>query len=80
MSNIHLRDLPPATLQVLKDLAQAEGRSLNAELVLLLNAEADRIAQLQDFLANVTARRPRKAVDLEALIQDDRAARGKGVL
>ena len=37
MTNVHLRDLPPGTLEILKDAARMEGRSLNAELVRLLN-------------------------------------------
>lgn len=75
MSNVHLRELPPATLQVLKDTALAQGRSLNAELVRLLNAEAERIIRTRDFLTHVQPKKPRKPVDLERLIQEDRQAR-----
>lgn len=75
MSNVHLRELPPATLQVLKDAALANGRSLNAELVWLLNEEAGRILRTRDFLAHVKPRNPRKPVDLERLIREDRRTR-----
>jgi len=80
LANLHLRELPPETLIVLKALALANGRSLNAELVLLLNEEADRITRMRTFLATVKPRKPRKAVDLESLIQEDRSARLEGLL
>lgn len=75
MSNVHLRELPPATLQILKDAALANGRSLNAELVWLLNGEAERLQRTRDFLAHVKPRKPRKPVDLERLIREDRRTR-----
>jgi len=76
MTNIHLREVPPAALAVLKLTAQANGRSLNAELVHLLTEEAEHLQRAQDFLNNVKPRKARRPVDLEALIQegrDDRA-------
>ena len=75
MPNIHLRDLPPVSLEILKDSAQTHGRSLNAELVKLLNEEADRIRRTQDFIENVKPRKTRKPVDLERLIREDRESR-----
>jgi plasmid stability protein len=75
MPNLHLRELPPSTLEILKGAALAHGRSLNAELVLLLNEEAESIRRTQDFLVNVKPRKPRKPVDLEALIREDREDR-----
>lgn len=80
MPNIHLRDLPPVTLEILKDTAQAHGRSLNAELLSLLNEEADRIRRTHDFLKNVQPRKLRKPVDLEALIREDREFRTSSAL
>ncbi|MEI7614871.1 MAG: Arc family DNA-binding protein [Betaproteobacteria bacterium] len=78
MPNIHLRELPPATVEILKFSAEENGRSLNAELVNLLNEEADRLRRTLDFRANVRPHKLREAVDLEALIRadrEDRAAR-----
>jgi hypothetical protein len=75
MSNILLRELPPVTLDTFKTAAAANGRSLNAELVHLLNEEAARIRQAQDFLANVKPRKLGNQVDLEAIIREDREAR-----
>jgi hypothetical protein len=80
MPNIHLRDLPPVTLETLKGAAGANGRSLNAELILLLNEEADRIRRAEDFRANVKRRKPRKPVDLEELIREDRDSRAAKAL
>jgi hypothetical protein len=80
MPNVHLRDLPPNTLEILKDAAHVNGRSLNAELVSLLNEEADRMRRTQDFLLNVRPRKARKPVDLEALIREDRESRTLGAL
>jgi len=80
MPNILLRELPPPALAILKTAAQANGRSLNAELVHLLTEEAEHIQRTQDFLANIKPRKPRKPVDLEALIREDREARSARVL
>lgn len=80
MANIHLRDLPVTTLDILKGIAEAQGRSLNAELVHLLNEEADRLRRTQDFLANVKPRKTLKSVDLPALIREDRESRAGKVL
>jgi len=80
MPNIHLRDLPVTTLEILKDAAHENGRSLNAELIVLLNEEAERLFKTRDFLANVKPHKLRKSVDLEALIREDREARATGAL
>lgn len=80
MSNVLLRDLPPGTLELLKDTAREHGRSLNSELLLQLNEVAERIRRTRDFLALVKPRRTRsKAVDLEALLRADRADREAGM-
>lgn len=78
MPNIHLRDLPDETLEILKLAARTDGRSLNAELVRILNEEAGQLRRTQEFLAQVKPRQPRKAVDLEALIREDRESRSGG--
>lgn len=79
MPNIHLRDLPPSTLEILKLAAKTDGRSLNAHLVHLLNEEAEHLRRTRDFLANVQPRKPRKPIDLEALIREDRESRPGGL-
>ncbi len=79
MTNIYVRDVPPATLEILKQAAQTDGRSLNAEVLRLLNQEAEYLRRAQDFLANVKPRKPRGAVDLEALIREDRDSRPGGL-
>ncbi|MGA2081091.1 MAG: Arc family DNA-binding protein [Holophaga sp.] len=78
MPNLHLRDLPDETLAILKQAARTDGRSLNAELVHLLNQEADHLRRAQDFLAQVKPRKLRRPVDLEALIREDRESRPGG--
>jgi plasmid stability protein len=79
MPNLHLRDLPSDTLEILKLAARTDGRSLNAELVRLLNEEAERLRRAQEFLIQVKPRKPRKPVDLEALIREDRESRLGGI-
>jgi plasmid stability protein len=76
MPNLHLRELPPATFEILKRAASAHGRSLNAELVFLLTEEADHLQRTEDFLAQVKPRKLRKPVDLEALIRESRGKEG----
>jgi hypothetical protein len=78
MTNIYVRDVPPGTLEILKKAAQTDGRSLNAEVLRLLNQEAEYLRRSQDFLANVKPRKPRVPVDLEALIREDRESRSEG--
>ena len=80
MTNIHLRELPPTTVEVLKASAEGNGRSLNAELVSLLNEEAGRLRRTLDFRENVKPHNLRKNVDLEALIREDREERAAGAL
>jgi hypothetical protein len=75
MPNLHLRDLPSPTLELLKETAQANGRSLNAELLHVLNEEADRLQRTRTFLGTVQPRVPRKAVDFEKVIREDREDR-----
>jgi plasmid stability protein len=80
MPNLHLRNLPASTLEMLKDAAHAHGRSLNAEMVHLLNEEAHHMRRTHDFLRHVRPREIRKPVDLEALIREDRESRIQEVL
>jgi plasmid stability protein len=58
MSNIHLRELPPMTLEILKTAAAANGRSLNAELVRLLTEEAEHIQRTRHPLPAHRQQRP----------------------
>lgn len=76
MANVHIRDLPEETLEILKLAARTDGRSLNAEVLHLLQEDADRIRRTQEFLAAVRPRKLTRTVDLEALIREERDARG----
>lgn len=40
--NVHIRDVPPETLESLREAARSHGRSLNAEIVDVLVSHADR--------------------------------------
>jgi len=79
MPNLHLRDLPEATLHQFKSTAQAHGRSLNAELLAFLNEEAERLQRTRAFLDTVQPRQPRQPVDLEGVIRANREEREAGV-
>jgi hypothetical protein len=61
----------------LKKAASDHGRSLQAELLCLVNEEAERLARTRDFLALVKPRPLQKKVDLEGLIRRDRARRAE---
>lgn len=50
MPNVHVRDVPPEALEVLRAAAKRQGRSLNAELVEALVHEAEREQQSEEFL------------------------------
>lgn len=57
--NVHLRDVPPETLDALKAAAKRRGRSLNAEIVAALVAHADRAERAQDLLDRLAEGRRR---------------------
>ena len=50
MPNVHVRDLPPETLESLRDAARRHRRSLNAELVAALVGHAERSVHEMDVL------------------------------
>lgn len=72
MPNLLLRDIPEASLAELKQAAGDHGRSLQAELLALVNDEADRLARTRAFQARVKPRKLRGKADVDALIRTDR--------
>jgi plasmid stability protein len=50
MPNVHVRDLPPETVETLRDAAKRNGRSLNAEIVAALERAAQREIQSRDLV------------------------------
>lgn len=53
MPNVHIRDVPPASLDALREAAERHGRSLNAELVAILVVEANRQAGYADSVVTL---------------------------
>lgn len=49
MPNVHIRDLPPDALEVLRAAAERHGRSLNSELVSVLVERAEQEVQRDDL-------------------------------
>lgn len=47
--NVHIRDLPPETVETLRAAARRHGRSLNAEIVAALVERAQREARQEDI-------------------------------
>ena len=80
MPNLLLRDIPENTMTELKKAASDHGRSLQAELLFLVNEEAGRLARTRNFQALVKPRNLKKKVDLEDLIREDRAQRAERIL
>jgi hypothetical protein len=50
MPNVHVRDVPPDALETLREAAKRSGRSLNAEIVAALVAQAARERGAADLL------------------------------
>jgi plasmid stability protein len=50
MPNLHIRDVPPEAVEALRAAARRNGRSLNAEIVDVLVAAAERKRQGADLL------------------------------
>jgi len=50
MPNLHIRDVPPEAVEALRAAAKRHGRSLNAELVDVLVAAAERRREGADLL------------------------------
>ena len=61
MPNVHLRDVPPETLEALRAAAKRHGRSLNAEIVDALVQRAERIKDSEDLLERLDGFRRRWA-------------------
>jgi hypothetical protein len=61
MPNVHLRDVPPETLEVLRSAARRKGRSLNAELVDALVQHAELEATSASLVERLEAHRRRIA-------------------
>jgi plasmid stability protein len=59
MPNVHVRDVPPDTLDSLKAAAKRRGRSLNAEIVDALVRQAEREQQAEEFLDRLAEGRRR---------------------
>lgn len=77
MSDIHRGEVLPSTVEILKALAEENRDSLDAEHVNSLNKEADRLRCVMDFKAKVRLRKLRMAIDLEALLREEREKREK---
>jgi plasmid stability protein len=59
MANIHVRDVPPETVEALRAAARRHRRSLNAEIVQVLVDRAARERRGEDWLAQVEKTRRR---------------------
>jgi len=85
MPNVHIRDVPPETLDVFKDAARRHGRSLNAEIVEALVTQAERERRSADLLERLAEGRRRwkeafpegfpPGLEPEATIRRDRDSR-----
>ena len=79
MPNLLLRDIPETTLVELKHAASDHGRSLQMELLLLVNEEAERLARTRAFQARAQPRMLLRKLDVDALIRKDRERPPKGL-
>lgn len=59
MPNVHVRDVPPEALDALREAAKRHGRSLNAEIVDVLVAQAERERRSADLLERLAQGRRR---------------------
>lgn len=59
MPNVHVRDVPPDALDVLRDAARRHGRSLNAEIVDVLVKQAEREQRSADLVERLGEARRR---------------------
>ena len=59
MPNVHVRDVPPETLETLREAARRHRRSLNAEIVAALVGHAAREHQATDLLERLAEGRRR---------------------
>lgn len=85
MANIHLRDVPPDALDVLRAAARRHRRSLNAEILEALVGHAEREQKTQNLLERLSEGRRRwrrwfpdgfpPGLEPETIIRHDRDAR-----
>jgi len=85
MPNVHIRDVPPETLELLKEAARRRGRSLNAEIVDALVTQAERERRSADLLERLAEGRRRwkkwfpegfpPGLEPETIIRQDRDSR-----
>ena len=55
MANVHIRELPPGTIEALKEAARRHRRSLNAEIVDALVTHAQRVERQETLLERMEA-------------------------
>ena len=78
MANITVKDIPDELYEQFKATAQQDRRSLNAEIIVAMEALVQQAAQLHERKAALQRinerrrRRPRNAVDSLALLREDR--------
>lgn len=53
MANLHIRDVPPETVEALRAAARRHRRSLNAEIVQALVDSAEKQLQAEDWLVQL---------------------------
>jgi len=85
MANIHLRDVPPDALDVLRAAARRHRRSLNAEILEALVGHAEREQKTQNLLERLAEGRRRwrrwfpdgfpPGLEPETIIRHDRDTR-----
>jgi len=78
MATLYVRDVPPALYEEIKRWAKGTGRSVNAEMLALLEREAERRQKNSDWWQSVLDLRaeigplPAGAFDAAELIREDR--------
>lgn len=85
MPNVHVRDVPPAALDTLREAAKRHGRSLNAEIVDVLVTQAERERRSADLVERLAEGRRRwkrwfpdgfpRGLEPETTIRHDRESR-----
>jgi len=78
MATLYVRDVPPELYEELKRWAKGAGRSVNAEMLVILEREAERRQKNADWWQSVLDLRaeigplPAGTIDAVALIREDR--------
>ena len=80
MATLYIRDVPAVVVERLKGRASREGRSLNSEVLVVLEEAAQREKTLDEVLANIDAFAKRIKLSDDApmpedLIREDRDSR-----